>query len=253
MYVDASRGKERHEQPVLACVLVGDEADLPARLDDLLDLVGRAPLGDDLEARLLPDAEEPLVEEAVVERPRERCHLEADEREHVAEDLPVADVSGHEEGGPVARQVLHRAADVAELHAVVPVLVADHARHREGVDHEEAEHVADRGVDDLPLELDRHRRERPRHAAARPLAAPRRAARVDAADEPRRLHVLLGIERRKQRGDRSGRRVLGKFDGKRHGACAAGRQRLTVPVSASKRVQLRIGISASAAVRKSES
>jgi hypothetical protein len=94
------------------------------------------------------------------------------------------------------------------LDALVPVVVADHARHRKGVDHEEAKHVPNRRVDDFTLEICGHGGKGARNAAARALASPRRSARVEPSNQSGCLEVLVWVEWRKQRGDRSGRRVL---------------------------------------------
>ena len=93
--------------------------------------------------------------------------------------------------------MFHRATNIVHAHTLLPVLATDHARHRERIDHEDAEHVSDARIHNALLRVNIHRRKRTTHTSARTLAPLLSKLRIQLANQPSSFEILLRIEGRK--------------------------------------------------------
>ena len=126
--------EEGDEQPLVARVLVGDERDGLARVEQARELVHSAELVEQLEPAALARPPHPAVERGDVERAVERVDAHADEGERVAHRLPVAGVPGDEDDGVLPGDLFERGPDVAELDVPGPGVLAEHPGQKRDLD-----------------------------------------------------------------------------------------------------------------------
>ena len=135
--------EKRHEQPLLARVLVGDERRAPVGSQDLPQDRDGAPLRDDAHATCFAHAQQPVVEQWVVDRSGQREQRVIQHRQRVAQQFPVAAVTGDEDRRLIADEVVHGVLEVADANVLRPGALRDQPRHHHRVDHEDPEHVLD--------------------------------------------------------------------------------------------------------------
>ncbi len=108
--------EERDEQPAIARVLVRDERDGLALLEQFREALGCAEFVDQFDASGRPGPVEPVVQRFDVHRAIEGVHREAEHRHRCAEQFPVAAVPGDEQAGLVAEQFFEAGLHRPDLH-----------------------------------------------------------------------------------------------------------------------------------------
>ena len=138
MYVLALRPKKSTKMPLLPAFWSAMKPTVPPRSSTSVTLGGRAFLGDDPLALPLAHAQEPVVDVGVVQRPGDAGGFEAERRQHVAEDFPVAVMAGeHDQPLVPLEQQAQDLLEIVEPHITRPGVQADQPR---GEEHFDAEH-----------------------------------------------------------------------------------------------------------------
>jgi len=130
--------EEIDEQSFGSGVLIGDEADGAMARQRRGDLVGGALFGDDSLAHALADAQQPAVDIGVVQGSGDAGGVEAQSRQHVAENLPVAIVPGeHDQPLVFGQEQFEHGSEVFQLDVFVE---GGDVHQSSGEEHVHAEH-----------------------------------------------------------------------------------------------------------------
>ena len=126
--------EEIHEDALAAGVLVGDEAQRAALLDDLGHHLGGPLLVDQFEPMPLPQVVQETIEVLVVQRAGDAVDIEAKKARHVPDELEVAVMGRHHDQALALLHHPFRVFRLREARVLTPVVLLDQPRRDQHVD-----------------------------------------------------------------------------------------------------------------------
>ncbi len=126
--------EEIHKHALASGILVGDEAEGRALVCDLLHLLGGSLFVDDLLAFALAYAVKVAIDIGVVQRAGNTVNIKPEQSHHIADDLKIGVVAGHENQSPA---FLHKPFDAFNITGgaiLPPVVFADDTGRKKDID-----------------------------------------------------------------------------------------------------------------------